>query len=379
MQEPSLYPHQQEAIAKLKHGKILRGGVGTGKSRTALAYYCKDVAPWIKLYIITTAKKRDGGEWEEECRLFGVEPVIDSWNNLYRYEDVKDAFFIYDEQRVVGSGVWVKAFIKIAKANQWILLSATPGDTWLDYIPVFIANGFYKNRTAFVRDHVVFSTYTKYPKVVRYTETSKLERLLRSILVDMPYEKHTKRHPTDMYVEYDRDLYSTVAKRRWNYLEDRPIRHVSELFSLMRRVSNSHPDRLETVKELMKAHQRLIIFYNFDYELDILRTLDVEMAEWNGHKHEKIPSSDNWVYLVQYAAGAEGWNCVETDAMIFYSMTYSYRLYEQAHGRIDRLNTKFTDLWYYRLRSSSPIDNGIARALNEKRNFNEAEFLRSAA
>jgi hypothetical protein len=368
-------PHQEEAVKALSNGKILKGGVGTGKTRTGLAYYSK-FAPWTALYVITTAKKRDSGDWQEEAKLFGVDIVVDSWNNLTDYEDVGNAFFIFDEQRVVGSGIWVKAFIQITKKNQWILLSATPGDTWLDYIPVFIANGFYKNRTEFVREHVVFSRFAKYPKVERILRTRKLADHLLGILVEMPYKRHTVRHQTEMFVDYDKVLFDVVWKRRWNYLEERPVRSIAELFSLMRRVVNSDPSRLDQVRALMITHPKLIIFYNFDYELEILRKLEITKAEWNGHNHEPIPEGDEWIYLVQYAAGAEGWNCTVTDSMIFWSMTYSYRVLEQAMGRIDRLNTPFTDLNYFIFRSQSPIDCALFRALFSKRKFNETYALK---
>lgn len=374
--EPELYPHQIEAIKQLSVGKILKGGVGSGKTRTALAWYAQ-LAPWIKLYVITTAKKRDSRDWEEEAKLFGVEPVVDSWNNLSAYQDVENACFIFDEQRVVGSGVWVQAFLKVTQKNSWILLSATPGDTWMDYIPVFIANGFYKNRTEFVRRHVVFHRFAKYPKVERYVDTHELVAYLQSILVEMPFERHTVRHEVDVFVEYDREKYDVVWKQRWHYLEDRPIRHISELFSLGRRVVNSDGSRLQRVRDLLVQHPKIIIFYNFNYELELLRGLEVTKAEWNGHKHEPIPEGDEWIYLVQYTAGAEGWNCTETDTVIFYSLNYSYKVTEQSKGRIDRLNTPFTDLYYYTMVSASGIDTGIYKALEEKRDFSETRYMRS--
>jgi hypothetical protein len=375
---PPLMPHQQKAVNELSNGNILKGGTGTGKTRTAMAYYIT-LAPWTALYVITTAKKRDSGDWQAEAKLYGVDVVVDSWNNLLDYEDVENAFFIFDEQRVVGSGVWVKAFLQVTKTNQWILLSATPGDTWLDYIPVFIANGFYKNRTEFVREHVVFSRFAKYPKVERILGTHKLADYLHSILVEMPYERKTVRHQEDVFVSYDKELFDTVWKRRWNYLEQRPIQNVSELFSLMRRVVNSDSSRLEAIRNLLVVHPRLIVFYNFDYELESLRNIGTTVAEWNGHKHQPIPEGDEWIYLVQYAAGAEGWNCIETDTMAFYSMNYSYRAVEQAKGRIDRLNTPYTDLRYYILRSSSLIDCALFCALSEKRVFNETKGMKQIA
>lgn len=378
MIEPELYEHQKKAVSELRTGNILRGGVGSGKTRAGLAYYSR-LAPWIKLYVITTAKKRDSGDWEEEARLFGITPVVDSWQNLHSYENVSDAFFIFDEQRVVGHGSWVKAFLEITKKNQWILLSATPGDTWMDYIPLFIANGFYRSRAEFTRRHVMFSPYTKFPKVDRYLETSALADHLKSITVDMPFERHTTRHSVDVYCEWDREKYEMVFKKRWNYLEDRPVRHISEMMSLVRRVTNSHPDRFERIRDLIIEHPKVIIFYNFDYELEILRQLPVKQAEWNGHKHQEIPDGDEWVYLVQYTAGAEGWNCTVTDTTIFYSLQYSYKVWEQAHGRTDRANTPFKDLYYYVLKSGSPLDVAIHKSLVMKKDFSETGYMRRSS
>lgn len=383
--------HQKDALGKLKNGSILWGGVGSGKSLVAVEYYLKDSAP-AAVYVITTAKKRDNLDWEKEFASIGVGKAknatvagvltIDSWNNLHKYKDIKNAFFIFDEQRVVGSGVWAKAFIKIAKSNRWILLSATPGDTWLDYIPVFVANGFYKNRTEFIREHVVYVPFAKFSKVDRYTGVNKLVKHRNSILVHMPYYKETLRHSTTVWVGHDAETLRQLVKHRWNHFEDRPIRNAAELFYVMRRVVNEDPSRIEAVLELIEKHDKLIIFYNYNYELNLLRSLtgtlwqdrEIPVAEWNGHKHQEIPKTSKWVYLVQYVAGSEGWNCIETDATAFYSLPYSYKRWEQAHGRIDRLNTPFVDLFYYILRSKAQIDQMVWNSLKSKKNFNIGRY-----
>jgi hypothetical protein len=370
-----LMPHQKKAVSELRNGCILKGAVGSGKTLTALSYYA-DNEPLERLIVITTAKKRDSGDWQSEARLLGLFPEVASWNEMVQYEDVEGAFFVFDEQRVVGSGAWVKAFLKITQKNQWILLSATPGDSWMDYAPVFIANGFYKNRTEFCREHAVFSRFAKFPKVERWIGTARLVQLLSSILVEMPFEKRTTRKIVDVFVEHDQDLLNRVWKQRWNYLEERPIRQVSELFALMRRTVYVHPSRVERIRDLLVLHPKMIIFYNYDYELELLRELEVKRAEWNGHNHDPIPDGDEWVYLVQYQAGAEGWNCIETDTIVFYSLTYSYRNFEQAKGRIDRLNTPFDVLNYYILLSGSVIDVMVSRALVNKKNFNERAALK---
>lgn len=541
-----LYPHQQKALEELDNGKILKGGTGSGKSRVAAAYYMKKEAD-ADVYVITTPKKRDSLDWDGEFAKFGVGRhlsgtvagalVVDSWNNIGRYSDVRGAFFIFDEQRAIGAGEWAKQFIHIAKANRWIILSATPGDTWLDYIPVMVANGFYKNRTDFKQQHVVYNTYSKFPKVDRYIAVGKLVRLRNQILVEMPYARHTTRNTRILKVDYDKELMEKVTEKRWHVFEERPLKAVAELFSVSRRVANSNSSRIQTIKTLMEEHPRLIVFYNFNYELEALRTLtpspvsltqrlsqetggkntssrfeasklnpkssisalppltnepdslligirgpkgkseslprqnknfdlstgqpcksetrrldepsqsttpqpnesfqtkvftsdennnftktehqnvpmEVEfletigtqqiqkmetasstkkeldnttnliqnrksdngfqIAEWNGHKHEEIPDTDRWIYLVQYASGAEGWNCISTDAMVFYSLSYSYKMFQQAYGRIDRLNTPFKNLYYYVLKSDSWIDQAIWRALRTKKDFNENKFV----
>ena len=380
----SLMQHQIDALNKLENGKILVGGVGTGKSRVAVHYYLGREAD-KDVYVITTAKKRDTLDWQSEFaqQRVGKTPdstvagvlTIDSWNRIHEYVDVKGAFFVFDEQRLVGSGKWVKSFLKIAEHNNWIVLTATPGDTWLDYIGVMVANGFYKNRTEFKREHVVYNPYVKFPKVSRYVAVGKLLRLRNQILVEMPYDKHTTRHLTDVECDYDKELYDKVWRDRWNPFLDQPVKNAGELFLVLRKVVNSDQSRLESVRGLLQDHPKLIIFYNFNYELEALRELDeVALGEWNGHLHQDIPKASHWAYLVQYTAGAEGWNCIETDAMVFYSQTYSYKIFEQSQGRIDRLNTPYYDLYYYLLKSKAPIDLGISKAVKQKRNFNEKEY-----
>lgn len=399
--KPFLYDHQREAVENMFSGCILNGGVGTGKSRTGLYYYCKEqggsMDPYVPmknpkdLYIITTAKKRDSLEWEQELLPFYLttreeenkwyknKVVVDSWNNITKYINVKDAFFIFDEDRVTGSGVWVKSFYKITKYNDWIILSATPGDTWQDYIPVFIANGFYKNKTEFSREHIVYSQFTKFPKIDRYINTGRLIRLRNKILIDMDVEKHTVPHHEDIFVSYNVSMYKDAIRTRWDPYKDEPIQQAAGLCYVLRKIVNTDESRAAALLQILEHKKRAIIFYNFDYELDILLSLaygdDVEVAQWNGHKHQPVPDSDKWLYLVQYTAGCEGWNCIKTDTIIFYSQTYSYKTLEQASGRIDRMNTPFIDLYYYHLRTRSGIDLAIHKALSNKKKFNEGKFV----
>ena len=377
MKPVEFYPYQQDAIERMHNGCILVGGVGSGKSRTSLGYFAK-VRKDEKLYIITTAKKRDTKEWEDELRPFGFDATVDSWNNIKKYETVKDAFFIFDEQRLVGSGVWAKAFLKIARSNQWVVLSATPGDDWSDYVTIFVANGYFKNRSQFYKDHVVFSPFTDFPKIDKYLNVRRLTRLRDRTLVNMDYQRETIVHHENVWVEYDRDIYRAARRNRWNVFKQEPMQNASELCYVLRKIVNLDKSRLERVEAIALVKKRVIIFYNFDDELEALRGLNymqgTEIAEWNGHKHQPVPDCERWVYLVQYNAGAEGWNCIKTDTIIFFSQNYSYKTMVQAAGRIDRLTTPYKDLWYYHLKSKADIDLAISKALSKKKKFNERRF-----
>ena len=397
-----LFDHQKAALAKLHNGSILWGGVGSGKSITGIAYFwetevadipsSKSIKP---LYIITTARKRDTREWEGELARFGISTdisksyrqisvTIDSWNNIKKYMDIYGAFFLFDEQRVVGYGAWTKAFLKITSKNRWILLSATPGDCWMDYLPVFIANGYFRNKTDFQRQHVLFNRYnTRYPQITGYVGERELRKLRDQILVGMTYEKQTVPHHETVLSMYDRKAYDQVMKTRWNPYTKEPISEAAELCFVLRRIVNTDADRIQKVRELIYRHPKVIIFYNYDYELELLRGMVIKMnadgalwkyGEWNGKRHDSLPEGHRWIYVVQYVAGAEGWNCVETDTIIFFSQSYSYKAMVQAAGRIDRLNTGYHDLYYYYFTSDSKIDLAMRRALRNKKNFNESAF-----
>lgn len=396
---------QIEAVERLKNGAILVGGVGSGKSRTALTYfYCKECKGSIPinqegyyismakprdLYIITTAKKRDDKEWEKELIPFMLYPTdkapikikVDSWQNLPKYANTMNSFFIFDEQRLVSYGKWAKTFLRISKHNHWILLSATPADKWEDLAPIFIANGFYQNITEFRSKHCVYNPHVKWRQISRYINTGRLHKLRELIYVDIEYDNARVQKHSDIPVSYDRNLYMSVLHNRWNPYEDAPIENVSQLCHVLRRIINSDESRIDAAKQIIHDCPRLIIFYNYDYELEILRgiakELGIRKAEWNGHIHQPVPTESEWLYLVQYTAGAEGWNCITTNTMLFYSQNYSYKTMVQAAGRIDRRNSPFTELYYYKLVSKASLDIAISKSLREKKKFNESSFAKS--
>lgn len=389
-----LKPKQFEACGKLKNGSILMGGVGSGKTFTSIfwaasqygaSFFTKDKP----LIVITTAMKRDlielgkdKPDWQSSLEACGITNyIVDSWQNIEKYQHITDSVFIFDEQRVVGYGKWGKAFIRTCwKNNKWILLSATPGDVWMDYMTIFIANKFYRNKTDFTSRHVVWDPYVKFPKVKKYIGTAVLEKYRNQIVVPMEDDRDTTRHRDYLYAEYDAVMLKDLADTRWNPFTDEPILNIAEYTQLVRRIVNTSQDRIRLAEKYITEHDKTIVFYNFNYELEILRDIcernNLLYKEWNGNKHEHIPQEDSWVYLVQYTAGAEGWNCITTDNILFYSVNYSYRKMEQAEGRIDRSNTPFKDLYYIYLTSLAKVDKDILKAVKDKKRFTEAAWAK---
>lgn len=373
-----LYPYQRKAVDRLHNGSVLCGKVGSGKSLTGLFYYMENHID-KPLYIITVAKKRNDREWHRDFEALGIDGVVDSWNNIEKYTDVKDAFFIFDEQRAIGYGKWGMAFIHIARKNNWIMLTATPGDVWMDWMCIFIANNFYRNKTDFVDQHVEYNPYSKFPQIRRYHKTDKLERFRRYLAVPMQDFRTTKLHRKYINADFDKDLYKSVIKSRFNPYTEEPIMNASEFAQVLRRIINTSERRRIHAKQEIMTRDRVIVFYNYTYELDILKEICQELNrayyQWNGQKHEAIPDAETWVYLVQYTAGAEGWNCITTDTILFYSLNYSYRIMEQSEGRINRVNTSFEDLYYVYLKSPASIDDAIERSIRSKKKFNERNWV----
>jgi hypothetical protein len=405
-----LSEHQLEALALLRTGSILKGTVGSGKSRTAIAYFLQAECGWTmepfatvknpetkkQLLIITMAKKRDEHDWDYELAQFGIPAdiyglsvIVDSWNNIKKYESFT-GFAIFDEQKVSGYGAWVKSFLKITKqCSGWILLSATPGDTWLDYIPVFIANGFYKNKTAFVAEHVIFDRYSKYPKVDKYLRENKLLYLRDHITVNMDFQRSIEKHEIELWCDYDRKAYDFIKKERKDPYERisrseetdgfiyKPIKNNSKFCFLLRRAAYDHESRIGDLRDVVDKHGKVIVFYNFRRELEIIRSAfengHITIAEYNGRRHDSIPTTNKWIYLVQYNL-SEGWNCITSDCVVFFSSNYSWRTLEQCKGRIDRMNTPFSDLYYYHIWSDAPIEKAIKAANKRKEIFNERQF-----
>lgn len=399
-----LYPHQKDAIDRMFNGCILHGGTGTGKSRTAAYYYFQLYGGSIEnrkytpmkgkppdLYIISTAKKVKDKEWEEELVPFLLYPdpetkltrygnkvIIDSWQVIKKYADVKNAFFIFDENKICGKGVWAKSFLKISRNNQWIILTASPGDRWEDFETVFVAHGFFRNRTEFKNEHLIYDPYCKnFPKIKGYRNETRLIRLRDKLLIDMELERHTKQIHEPVWCSYDMARYKEVMRSRWDPYKDEPIQQAAGLCYVLRRIVNTDDSRQRALLELLEDHPRVIIFYNFDYEKDILLNLvypeGTIVAQYNGHVHERLPDSERWVYLVQFNA-CEAWNAITTDTIIFYSQNYSYKTLVQAAGRIDRLTTPYTELYYFHLKSKASIDLAISKALANKKKFNERKF-----
>ena len=374
-----LLKYQEEAIQKLHSGSVLYGATGSGKSLTGLAYYMRCWSH-LDLYIITTSKKRNAGEWEEEIAKLGCPPpkAIDSWNRLKNYRMVSDAFFLFDEHKVGGHGKWAQSMITIAKKNKWILLTATPGDVWDDYASIFIANEFVKNKTTWNEDFCIFDRISKYPKIIGYQREDVLKNMRDAVLVPMEYQSEKVPIPyvIPYKVDHEEEAYVLARRKSLRHPEMRAFRNTSAMFAYMRMNLPDKESKIQALADVLKKEPKAIIFYNFTpekYEIEnAARQVNIPFFQYNGQIKDNVPDGDTWVYAVQYTAGAEAWNCITCRTVIFYSMNYSYKVMTQAKGRIDRCNSPFDELhYYYFISPDFEIDQEILNALTRKEKFNE--------
>lgn len=144
-----------------------------------------------------------------------------------------------------------------------------------------------------------------------------------------------------------------------------------------RQLCNSKDKQQAFIDLINSINDRVVVFYNFDSELDTLKTLvkDRPIAEVNGHTNtEQIyHDNDNCVLFVQYQAGARGLNLQDGNKIIYYSLTLSSDLFEQSKKRIHRIGTKYP-CFYWILQTKDSVEESIYKSLNRQEDYNEELF-----
>ena len=109
-----------------------------------------------------------------------------------------------------------------------------------------------------IRSHVIFNRFVKYPKVEAYIDTWKLTENRQKILVHMHYEKKTKHVIKLMYASYDESLYKFVSEKRWNVYTDKPIKNISELCYVWRKIVNDDKSREDIIGRIIEEKRKVI-------------------------------------------------------------------------------------------------------------------------
>lgn len=139
-------------------------------------------------------------------------------------------------------------------------------------------------------------------------------------------------------------------------------------------------ERYSMIKELLEStNDRMVIFYNFNAELEQLKViceeLDKPISQVNGSVKDldNFENIDNTVLLVQYQAGAMGLNLQKANKIIYFSLTESSDLFEQSKKRIHRIGTT-QPCFYYILMCENSVEEDIYKSLLLKQDYNDALF-----
>lgn len=139
-------------------------------------------------------------------------------------------------------------------------------------------------------------------------------------------------------------------------------------------------EKLQAFEDLLSSTQdRLIVFYNFNIELDamkfICQKLEKPISEVNGNIKDltAYENFNNSITLVQYQAGAMGLNLQKSNKIIYFTLTDRSELFEQSKKRIHRIGQK-NACFYYLLICKNSVEEDIYENLKKRKDYTDDLF-----
>ena len=139
-------------------------------------------------------------------------------------------------------------------------------------------------------------------------------------------------------------------------------------------------NKLEALKDLLESSDdRIIIFYNFNNELDSIKELCEELNRPVSEVNGQVKDLTNWneqnntVLLGQYQAASMGLNLQQANKIIYFTPPLSSELFEQSKKRISRIG-QTRNCFYYLLICKNSIEEKIYKTLEERRDFTDELF-----
>ncbi|WP_368076685.1 SNF2-related protein [Clostridium tyrobutyricum] len=411
MRKIKLYPHQIQALKETE--KFSRVGyfldMGLGKTFVGSEKLNQLDAP----YNLLICQKSKIDDWYDHFKSYYDYKVIKynkaqeisrhsvviiNYDLIWRRPELmklKDFTLMCDESSMIKNEKSERAkFILKMKAKNIILLSGTP--TGGKYEQLWsqckllgwkISKKLYWQE--FIKSVLLDIGGFKIKKVTGYKNVDRLKRKLHEYgavfmktdeVFELPeqIEQKIKIKNTKEYKIFKKDRLITI-----NNTELVGDTSLTKMLYLRQLSSQYNKNKVNQLKDILESTEdRIIIFYNFNKELEIIKKLceklDKPISIINGAVKDldNFNQYNNSITLVQYQAGAMGHNLQKSNKIIYFSLPLQSELFEQSKKRIHRIGQEKTCFYWYLITQNS-IEEQIYQTLKERRDYTNKLFEES--
>ena len=411
-----LFPHQDQVLKETEGknkvayymdmglGKTFVGGEKAVNLHENILVVCQKskVNDWIEhfktyyeccLYDLTNKKDFINFNCDMDVyKRFGS-PVpmiaVINYDLIWRRKELSnltDYTLILDESSLIQNDTTkrTKFILNKLHPSNIILLSGTPTSGKYEKLwSQMHLLGWNINKQLFLSQYCVWGkTHDGYPIIVGYKNEDRLKRKMREFgcifmkteeVIDLPMQNFI-----DVKVKETKE-YRYFKKNRVITIGDKELIGDTTLTNLLyqRMLCGSYnQDKLDALKDLIDSTEdRLIIFYNFNDELEAIKLLcdDRPISVVNGSKKDLQAYNEcsNSITLVQYQSGSMGLNLQLANKIIYFTPTLSSELFEQSKKRIHRIGQE-QPCFYYLLKCG--IENRIYDVLSMRKDYTDALF-----
>lgn len=335
---------------------------------------------------------------KKDMQAFMIYPIykcigIINYELAYRREELrklKDFTMMLDESSMIKNETAKRTkFILSLKPSHTILLSGTPTDGKYEFLYSQLRLlGWKITKTAYYNRYIKTELRSyggpMFRVVTGYKNVSELKAKLKEYGAVFAKAEEVIKLPEKTFIKE----YSTVSSDYKKFMKDRIIKiddkELTGDSTLSKRLyarmlcSAYSKDKISRLIDLVNStSDRVIIFYNFNTELEALRKVlfDRPISIVNGQVKDlkAYENNDNSVTLIQYQAGAMGLNLQKANRIIYFSLPERSELFEQSKARICRIGQE-KQCYYHIMMCHKSVEEKIYECLLMRKDYTDELF-----
>ena len=335
---------------------------------------------------------------KKDMQAFMIYPIykcigIINYELAYRREELrqlKDFTMMLDESSMIKNETAKRTkFILSLKPSHTILLSGTPTDGKYEFLYSQLRLlGWKITKTAYYNRYIKTELRSyggpMFRVVTGYKNVSELKAKLKEYGAVFAKAEEVIKLPEKKFIKE----YSTVSSDYKKFMKDRVIKiddkELTGDSTLSKRLyarmlcSAYSKDKIARLIDLVNStSDRVIIFYNFNTELEVLRKVlfDRPISIVNGQVKDlkEYENNDNSVTLIQYQAGAMGLNLQKANRIIYFSLPERSELFEQSKARICRIGQE-KQCYYHIMMCHKSVEEKIYECLLMRKDYTDELF-----